>query len=300
MFDFDRDNETAALITLLRQGDRPWHHYAELVEAAGSAIAVLRGDYRDPDLPPTLFETRPIAFDEDLGNVIAELRAWHTEGLKTVTVLDRDYPRNLRTIHNRPPVLFIRGALEERDDAAVAIVGTRNPSSAGRAEAAAVAQHVSEAGYTIVSGLAAGIDAVAHRTALDLDARTIAVIGTGIRRAYPLENQHLQEEIADRGAVISQFWPDAPPTKRSFPMRNIVMSGLALATVVVEASDRSGARMQARFALEHGRPVFLLKRLLEYEWATRYASRPGTYVVDSGEEIVEHVARFSELDGLRV
>ena len=132
-----------------------------------------------------------------------------------------------------------------------------------------------DARYTVVSGLAEGIDSAAHLAALDAGGRTVGVIGTGLRRAYPAKNAELQDRIASEAAVVSQFWPDAPPTKTSFPMRNVVMSGVARATVVVEASHTSGARMQARFALEHGRPVFLLESLLEHEWAQDYAERPG-------------------------
>jgi DNA processing protein len=105
-----------------------------------------------------------------------------------------------------------------------------------------------DAGDTVVSGLAAGIDTAAHLGALDRAGRTLAVIGTGLRRAYPATNAPLQQRIADDAAVVSQFWPDAPPSKRTFPMRNVLMSGLARATVVIEASETSGARMQARLA----------------------------------------------------
>jgi len=156
-----------------------------------------------------------------------------------------------------------------------------------------IAEHLVDTDYTVASGLAAGIDSAAHRAALDRGGRTVAVIGTGLRRSYPAQNADLQRRIATECAVISQFWPDAPPTKRSFPMRNAVMSGFALATVVVEASHTSGARMQARLALEHGRPVFLLESLLEHEWAREYAERPGTHVVRAPEEITTLVDRLT-------
>lgn len=144
----------------------------------------------------------------------------------------------------------------------------------------------------MVSGLAAGIDTAAHGSALAVDGRTVAVIGTGLRHAYPAQNARLQQEIAERGLLISQFWPDTPPSKTSFPMRNAVMSGYSLATVVIEAAYRSGARMQARLALEHGRRVFLMRSLLTHEWAREYAARPNTTVIDGPEDV------FRRLDSL--
>ncbi|MBX6370534.1 MAG: DNA-processing protein DprA, partial [Rhodospirillales bacterium] len=111
-------------------------------------------------------------------------------------------------------------------------------------------------------------------------------------RTYPASHAALERRIAETGAVVSQFWPDAPPTRTSFPMRNVTISGLALATVVIEASARSGARMQARLALEHGRRVFLHRSLLDHAWARDNAARPGTTVVDSADEVVGQIERL--------
>ena len=290
--------ETAALIALIRRGDRLWRHYSDLVEAAGSACAVLSGELGGDEDALTLFqeEQPPV----DLGAIESEIEAWERTGIALVTVLDDAYPANLRTIHNRPPLLFVRGRLTPADDRSVAVVGTRKASDEGLRHARAVACGLGEAGYTVISGLAAGIDTAAHTAALDHGKRTVAVIGTGIRRAYPASNAELQERVATEAAVLSQFWPDAPPTRTSFPMRNIVMSGLSRATVVVEAADRSGARMQARYALEHGRPVFLLEPLLQHDWARQYADRPGTHVVKKVDEVVALVERLAAPDVLTV
>lgn len=294
MFAMHDRREDAALIALIRRGDRPWHHYAQLAESAGSALAILEGRYVDPDEdePLVLFsaESRPETVDLDA--ICTEIEAWEAEGMRFVTVLADDYPVNLRSIHNRPPFLFVRGELRGEDERSIAVVGTRRPSAAGVHTARSVTAGLVSAGYTIVSGLAEGIDGAAHKTALDLGGRTIAVVGTGLRRTYPASHAALERRIAGSGAVVSQFWPDAPPTKTSFPMRNITMSGLALATVVIEASARSGARMQARLALEHGRRVFLHRSLLEHAWARDYADRPGAAVVDSADEVVEQIERL--------
>ncbi|MEV6480622.1 DNA-processing protein DprA [Streptomyces sp. NPDC051576] len=124
------------------------------------------------------------------------------------------------------------------------------PTPEGIARTRAIAGGLAERGATVVSGLAAGIDTAAHGATLAVACRTVAVIGTGLRRSYPVQNARLQQEIAERGLLLSQFRPDASPSKASFPMRNAVMGGYSLAAVVVEAAYRSGARVQARFALE--------------------------------------------------
>jgi DNA processing protein len=121
----------------------------------------------------------------------------------------------------------------------------------------------------------------------------LAVIGTGLGRCYPPQNAALQRRIAHQCAVISQFWPDAPPTRRSFPMRNGVMSGLALATTIVEAAQTSGSRMQARLALAHGRPVLLMQWLLTQAWARELAARPGTHVIRDPYEVAAVVGRLT-------
>lgn len=289
----NRHLETAGLIALVRRGGRAWHQIAELVEARGSAVAVLRDPALADGTAPTLFSDDEIEHQvPNLHAIVDELRQWDAEGISIVTVLDDEYPANLRTIHNRPPFIFVSGSLTPDDERSVAVVGTRRASDAGVRRARDVAGGLVAAGYTVVSGLADGIDTAAHLAALEHGGRTVAVIGTGLRRAYPAKNAPLQQQIADEAAVVSQFWPGAPPTKTSFPMRNIVMSGLARATVVVEASQTSGARMQARFALEHGRPLFLVESLLEHEWARQYAERPGAYVVRSADEVVDRVERL--------
>lgn len=289
--------ENAAAIALLRMGGRPWPHYADLIESAGSALAVLRGEY-EPEEPETIPLFPEPVQEWDLDSIQREVDAWRSEGIQLLSVLDDDYPVNLRTIYNRPPLLFVRGELTEADARSVAVVGTRHPSAAGMRRAGDVARQLAGSGLTIVSGLAEGIDTGVHMAVLESGGRTIAVIGTGLSRAFPAKNANLQQRLAEEAAVVSQFWPDAPPTRTTFPMRNIVMSGIAQATVVIEASETSGARMQARFALEHGRPVFLMSGLLSHAWARDYAARPGTTVVDSAEEILKRIDRLTSLESL--
>ncbi|MFF8725388.1 DNA-processing protein DprA [Streptomyces sp. NPDC015171] len=288
----DQELERAALVALLRRGDRSWPDLTDQVEAVGSARDVLE-DALDMSGQAALFDTGPAA---DLEAVAAEIAAWEREGMRLVTILDEEYPLYLRLVHQRPPFLFLRGAPAE-DDLRVAVVGTRTPTPEGVAHARAVAGGLAERGVTVVSGLAAGIDTAAHSSALAVGGRTVAVIGTGLRRTYPAQNARLQQQIADRGLVISQFWPDAAPTKASFPLRNAVMSGYSLATVVIEAAYRSGARMQARLALEHGRRVFLMRSLMTHEWAREYAARPNTTVIDGPEDVFRHIDSLVPVTG---
>ncbi|MFJ4503260.1 DNA-processing protein DprA [Streptomyces sp. NPDC088864] len=283
----DQELERAALVALLRRGERAWSELTDQVETVGSARTVLE-DALDASGQGALFDTAPPV---DLEAIVAEISAWEREGMRLVTVLDDDYPLYLRLVHQRPPFLFLRGTAAE-EDLRVAVVGTRQPTPEGVAHARAIAGGLAERGVTVVSGLAAGIDTAAHGTALAVGGRTVAVVGTGLRRVYPAQNARLQEEIAEHGLLISQFWPDAAPSKASFPMRNAVMSGYSLATVVVEAAYRSGARMQARLALEHGRRVFLMRSLMVHEWAREYATRPNTTIIDGPDDV------FAELDSL--
>ena len=248
--------------------------------------------------PLTLFESREPPDEPDLEPIAAEIAGWQREGMRILTVLNDDYPTNLRSVHDRPPFVFVRGELRPADDRSIAVIGTRHASREGLRQTGVVAGGLAEAGLTVVSGLAEGIDSAAHHAALERSRRTVAVIGTGLRRAYPARNAGLQERIAMEGAVVSQFWPDAPPTKASFPMRNVVMSGLALGTVVIEAPNTSGARMQARLALEHGRPVFLFESLLRHEWARAFAERPGAHVIERADDVIELVERLTSLDAL--
>ena len=214
---------------------------------------------------------------------------------EVVSVLDDGYPANLRMIHDHPPFLFVRGSIEPADDRAIAVVGTRKPSDEGLRAARRIAGSLAERAITVVSGMAEGIDTAAHAGALNAGGRTLAVFGTGISRVYPASNRALAKAIAATGATLSQFWPDMAPSRWSFPVRNIVTSGLSVGTVVVEAGPTSGARQQAEHALRHGKRLFLLQRLVEHQlWAQELMKTPGVVAIDDIEEIL--AAIDAELD----
>lgn len=282
--------EQAALLALVAKSDLEWYRMATIIEERGSALAILRGDWTgfESFTTPQVDAVAARITEEDLTQLEELVAAYAAKGIKLISVLDTAYPPNLRQVYNRPPFLFVAGELRPTDVRAVAVVGTRKASRQGLETATDLASRLVEQEVTVVSGLAKGIDSAAHRATVDTGGRTIAVMGTGIDTIYPKENQDLARQILESGgALISQFWPSAPPTRSSFPMRNIVMSGMAIGTAVIEASSTSGAKMQARLALDHSKRLFLMRSLvLQEDWAKRYATRAGTTVVDSVDDII--------------
>ena len=274
------NHEQIALVALLRT--RPqglsWPKLTEEVLEYGSALAVW--DRYNPDqLIPS--PTATAALEE----ADADLLKWERDGLHFMTVLDKEFPQRLLDIVETPPFLFARGRVD-LEDPGMSVVGSRKASDRGVEMASSIACFLVREGLTVISGLAAGIDTAAHTAALGEGGRTVAFIGTGCNVSYPSKNRDLQAAIADFGLVLSQFWPDAPPQRHSFPMRNALMSGYGLATIVVEAGETSGARTQARLAVEHGRPVILSDMVVERnEWARILMQRPGVHMVSSLKEL---------------
>jgi DNA processing protein len=186
-----------------------------------------------------------------------ETRRCQQLGIAIVGRDDADYPAFLRPTFDPPPVLYVRGRLRAAEGpSSVAIVGSRAASGAGRTLARGMAKDLAAAGATIVSGLARGIDTAAHRGALDAGGRTVAVLGSGLDRPYPPENEALAAAVAEKGAVVSEFPLGAVPYPQNFPRRNRVIAGWSRAVVVVEAAEKSGALGTARAALDEGREVF--------------------------------------------
>ena len=179
-----------------------------------------------------------------------------TQGITVLTWEDENYPRLLKEIDQPPPVLYVRGEVLTDDEWAVAVVGTRRITSYGRQVTVEIGAALARSGVTVVSGLARGIDAAAHQSALDAGGRTLAVLGSGVDRIYPPEHRRMAEQIVTQGAVISDYPPGTPPEAANFPPRNRIISGLARAVIVVEAGRRSGALITATFAAEQGREVF--------------------------------------------
>jgi len=199
---------------------------------------------------------RRIVQYRETADVDGQVRAMQEFGAHLITLEDGDYPSRLAEIYDPPLLLFVRGALHEADERCVAVVGTRRPTPYGVRMAEKFGRELANRGITVVSGMAAGIDAAAHRGAIEAGGRTIAVLGCGVDVVYPRENEDLMQEIINNGAVISQFLMGVKPIKGNFPYRNRIISGLTLGTMIVEAPSRSGALITARNAAEQGREVF--------------------------------------------
>ncbi len=185
-----------------------------------------------------------------------QLKQAEQSGAKIMTFWDQDYPKNLKKIYDPPAFLFIKGEFKPEDEFAVAIVGTRMPSSYGKYCAEKLSQDLVQKGFVVVSGLARGIDTLAHQAALRAGGRTIAVLGSGVDIIYPSENHKLYKQISENGAVVSEFLFGTKPDAPNFPRRNRIVSGLCLGTLVVEAGLKSGALITANYSLEHNREVF--------------------------------------------
>jgi DNA processing protein len=206
------------------------------------------------------------------------------------------YPGLLSRIDDPPGLLFVRGKLEPCDALAVAIVGARHASAYGRRVAHQLAGGLARAGYTVVSGLARGIDAAAHRGALEAGGRTIAVLGSGVLSIYPPEHAELALEVIAQGAVVSELPPLTEPQTGTFPSRNRIISGLTLGTVVVEAADRSGALITARLAGEQGREVFAVPGPIDSRMSRGCHGliRDGAKLVQGIDDILEELGPLFE------
>jgi DNA processing protein len=218
-----------------------------------------------------------------------ELDRISARGFRLLTWDDDDYPARLKEIDYPPPVLYAWGALEPADSLSVAVVGTRRPSSYGRGGTRTVVTALASSGVTVVSGLARGIDGIAHRTALDLGGRTIAVLGSGLDEIYPPEHRKMAEAISESGAVLTDCPMGTRPEGGNFPPRNRIISGVALAVVVVEAGESSGALIKADFAADQGRDVFAVPGRI-HDRASRGTNRliaTGAFPLTSTESLLE-------------
>ena len=208
-----------------------------------------------------------------------------------LTIQDEEYPRRLKNIYDPPPLLYVRGTVKREDDFAMAIVGSRRTSTYGRAITEKLSHDLAVHGMTIVSGMARGIDSVAHQGALGAGGRTLAVLGCGVDVIYPPENRRLCEEIITHGAVVSEFPMGSPPEGSHFPKRNRVISGLSLGVVVVQAGQKSGSLITANCALEQGRDVFAVPGNVGIDGSsgTNQLIKDGAKLVAGSADILEEV-----------
>lgn len=244
---------------------------------AASRLALERAGLK----PETIQELQD---SEILGQAEAEIERLEKLGARLLTLEDKEYPPLLREIHDPPIALYVRGDLNKAlERPCLAIVGARRCSTYGINSAQSLARDLVEQGLTIVSGMARGIDAAAHRGALEGGGLTIAVVGTGLETTYPKEHQKLEAEILAAGAVISEFPLGTPPLPQNFPYRNRVLSGLCFGVLIVEAAEHSGSLITARMAYEQGREVFAVPGNI-----TSQTSFGPNYLIKDGAKLVQH------------
>jgi DNA processing protein len=214
---------------------------------------------------------------------------------KITSIFDKDYPKRLLDIYDPPVALFRHGEFTEQDEDAIAIVGTRNPDHYGKEVAAILVRQLVEQSITIVSGFARGIDTIAHKTALEYNGRTIAVLGNGVDRVYPPENNLLREKIISQGVYCSEFAFGTKPDAVNFPRRNRIISGLSLGTVVISAGEKSGALLTAYYALDQNREVFAVPGRItdEKSIGTNRLIQKGAKLVADVDDIL------AEIDAIR-
>ena len=211
--------------------------------------------------------------------------------IKIISYIDNNYPSNLKELSSPPPVLFYKGTLMPKDECAVAIVGSRYASDYGKNICKQIANSLSELNVTIVSGMAKGIDATAHSASLAQNTRTIAVLGNGVDIIYPYENRNLYSQIINNGCVLSEFYPTVKPIARHFPIRNRIISGLSLATIVIEAQEKSGSLITASFAAEQGREVFAVPGNINtrHSTGTNKLIKDGARIFTSVTDVIEEL-----------
>ena len=272
-------------------GPRTWQ---TLIERFGTPRAVL-------DAPPSMLRevsgigpklSQAIAAARESVDAEEEIAHCAANGVEILTRASPAYPAPLATIPDPPAVLFVQGTIAPSDSLAVAIVGSRHGTHYGVSQAEKLAGALARAGLTIVSGLARGIDAAAHRGALAAGGRTLAVLGSGVLNIYPPEHVELARQVRNRGALISESPPRAAPLSGAFPQRNRILSGLAMGVVVVEASSRSGALITARHAMEQGREVFAVPGRIDNRnsQGCHRLIRDGAKLVESADDVYRRLA----------
>ncbi len=261
MQSYDSEEELISRLSLYLVPGMGSQSFRRLIQEFSSPMEVFaadEGQLRDrvPDLSEGLY--RSLAKGPCVEAAERQLEACYRNGVRIIHESLDEFPSALRTLEGPPPFLFVKGNLEAMDDRAAAVVGTRNPSGPGGKAAWDMAGELAKMGFTIVSGMALGIDTLAHKAALDKEGRTLAVTGVGFEKIYPRENKDLFHRIAERGAVLSEYPFGSVVLRSNFPRRNRIISGLSRAVLVVEAGADSGALITADYARKQVRPVFAL------------------------------------------
>ncbi len=230
------------------------------------------------------------------GYAINQLKKMEKSGAQLISFWDKEYPLLLKQIYDPPALLFVKGNLSEMDKTAIAIVGTRRPTDYGKIITEKLASELAQKGLTIVSGLAYGVDTLAHKYTLQSGSRTIAVLGSGVDVIYPNENYSLSEKIISNGAIISEFPMGTGPDRNNFPRRNRIICGLSIGVVVIEAGTKSGALITAAMALEQNREVFAVPGNIDNPKSigTNTLIKQGAKAITSIDDIFEELSAHLE------
>ncbi len=273
--------------------------YKNLISAFHNPKAVFEASVKDLDQVEGIGEKAAQAIKNFSGweRVDTEIQNLKRLGFKLVSMVDKDYPKNLYKIYYPPPILYVQGEILPGDAIALAIVGTRTADRYGRLLTERFASELASMGITVVSGMARGIDSVAHGAALKSGGRTIAVLGSGLDVIYPPENKNLYNQISENGAVISEFPLGSEPDAVNFPKRNRIISGLSLGVLVIQAPEKSGSLITASFALEQNREVFAVPGDIgsKLSCGTNTLIKKGAKLVDSIEDILGELEAFRRL-----
>ncbi|GLY24838.1 DNA-processing protein DprA [Micromonospora sp. NBRC 101691] len=287
----------AALLAATEVLPADWRDLSSVLEQSGGPAALLGSGpvptSRDGALLAFLrrgITAERVAYWKRCLSLLAE----ELPSARLLSVTDPDYPSNLRSAYGRPPFIFVAGSILTTDRQSIAVVGSRNASEQGMAAARAIAETAAQQGFTLISGLADGIDSAAHEAALGYG-RTIAVVGSGLDNYLRNARNLLAKKISAQGAIVSQFRPGSPATASSYVARNAIISGLSTVSLLVEATERSGTRSEADHAIQQDRTVLLWEPTLGgQEWARRYSLHPRVRMVSSVDEVMAILARAVE------
>ncbi len=291
------DNELLSLISLNSILEFTPEKILNFIEYFGSAKSFLTADpfflKSQFGISPNIIEKIKELSNFDFAN--KEIETAKKNNIDIITYKDKNYPKRLKDINDYPLILYVKGTITKEDLNALSIVGTRNPTNYGISVAEKFCTYFAKHSITTISGLASGIDALAHKITLKNSGRTIAVLGNGLLRYYPAENRKLQDEIVNNGALISEFSLNQRALPINFPRRNRIVAGLSLATLVIEAAKKSGSLITANLSCEYGKDVFAVPGPIfsKYSQGTNDLIKQGAFAVTEPEDIINAIHEFS-------
>jgi len=292
------DNEKLSIVALNTVVDLIPKKIISLINYFGSASNVLAADIADLEsvgsISKKVAETIKTLSNLEVANKECILAG--KNNIKILTYLDKDYPGRLKNIYDFPPVIYIKGNFDKSDEYSVSVVGSRRPTNYGAIVTEKFCKYFAQNSITTISGLASGIDTQAHSSTLKNSGRTIAVLGNGLLECYPAGNRKLQDEIAEKGVVVSEYPLTRTALPVNFPRRNRIVAALSLATIVVEAAEKSGSLITAELACDYGKDVFAVPGPIfsKYSQGPNSLIKQGAFVALNPEDVTEQVELLNE------